>query len=211
VEGVLLHYLLRIDPPGGCPSKGNGVFNIGGDIPVPTVGLGVKIHQVAFAMRGTGFSVPSNFKLTIGGKPAILAGSTTQRCCSSTNCDIAGYTAGVGGTWYNTGVCGQVPGCSPVLNWRYLDFTNTPLGTCSGCGVSGTGSLSVDFSFEGSVLEIGDYGSGTTMYISYEAILPVPTSSAIASKSYKPIVPLTPSFYRTTETSSPSDSNSPYE
>ena len=175
---TLQNYAMRFTPPGGCPSGENGVLNIGISIPVPTGASGVQIKQVSFVNYGNALPLPSKFTLSGGGASASLGSTSVIQCCAPT-CDLAVYA---GSGWYNS-PCGKPSGCGKTTQWYTLDFSGTPVGSCSTCGMKGTGSIGLNFDFNGSPFQIGHYGSGTTAYVSYYAIPDTPSPTMTTSTS----------------------------
>ena len=184
---TLQNYAMKFTPPGGCPSSQNGVLNIGITIPVPAGAVGVQIKQVSFVMYGSALPLPSKFTLSGGGASASLMSTSVVQCCNP-NCDLAVYA----GSWYNS-PCGKPSGCGQTTQWYTLDFSGTSVGSCSTCGMKGTSSIGLNFDFNGSPFQIGNYGSGTTAYVSYYALpgLSV-TPSATVTPTPSPTVTPTP-------------------
>jgi hypothetical protein len=107
-----------------------------------------------------------------GGKSASLNAQTSAKyCCAANGCDIR-FAPGFS-SWYEAPNCGKPSGCNPTLQWHMISFENTPIGTCNGCGMSGSGSIGLDISFGGSAIFVPNFGSGTTVYVSYYPVYPV--------------------------------------
>ena len=178
VSGFSLEHLFyNFDSPGGCPTTTNNVLNIGLTIPIPSGASGIQIRQVAYVARSNSFSQPNTMTISGNGKSSSVSPVyQSQLCCSSTNCDLALVSP----SWYNTN-CGN-PQCSVISQWYKINFITTQIGTCTGCGINGTGSISLNVDFNDMVLPVGDYGRGTTFYVSY-LLISNPSVSATQSQS----------------------------
>jgi len=205
---------MNFSAPGGCGTATNTVLNIGVDLPVPSGSSSIQIHQIAYAGSSTSFSQPSAFVVNTGTMSATMnPQSSAKMCCTANNCDLALYAYG---SWYENPSCGTPPGCSAPIQWYMLDFSDTMLGSCNDCGIPvGAGAtLALDISFGGGILQVADFGNGTSVYISYDAVpaspsvTPTPTETETMTSSQT----LTPSPSPTpteTETMTPSQTLTP--
>jgi hypothetical protein len=207
----MYNYTSGIALPLICPSDSFAVTQTGAFIDVPVGATGVQIRQIVFGHRAAAPPMLANVSIIGNGITGEVDFTTTsQLCCTSTECDLASYAIYSSGSWFDTPTCGQQSLCGPPVQWYSLSFENTPAGTCFGCGMYGTGIIDMTIDFQGNIVTIPDYGTGGTMYVSYYGIFPVsPTPSPSESASISESMSISPSESGTpSETASISESMS---
>lgn len=163
-------------PPGGCGTSTAGSLNVIVSLPVPAGSNELEIRQVSYALRGT-TSQPSTMKISANGYQTTAnpqTGSTT--CCSASSCDLAAYTTGtLGQTWYES-PCGK-PTCGTAQQWYKLSFPSNSI------FYSGVTSVSVNVDFNGGFIDLANFGSGSSFFISYYVYYPSPSPTPTPTRT----------------------------
>jgi hypothetical protein len=210
VDALTTYYATQgFTPPGGCAGSTSGALNVIVSLPVPAGAIGLQVKEVSYAIRGTN-PQPSTMTITANGVTAAANPQTgSSTCCSSSSCDLRTYAVNVLGTsWYES-PCGN-PNCAIPIQWYRLPFTTGWYPT------NGAGSVGVNIEFGGAGIDLPNFGSGSSFFVSYYANFPspTPTPSTTSTTTFTPTASTTSTGSLTatataTPTASPSATATP--
>lgn len=178
--GQVRHRLFEFTTSNTCAASSSGVLNFVGSLGVPVNASGIQMSQLAFGMFPGGAS-PQTITVIGGGKTVTIPTSVMTPCCAANGCDLA---TAAGGAWFESN-CGAPAGCS--LRWMMAPMTGSVMGTCPGCGMPASGSVTLDVQFANGI-GLANFGTGTSFYMSYygmgpPSVTPSPSTSASVSPS----------------------------